>query len=139
MTVLLISCQELPEEYRGEEGRKRLEKYRYQFVKGVVEVREDLKNRIPDKPFFLIISLRDLENPVPIAVLRVKNPKFPYKFKITGRHKLREDRMIEGEMILTARISKNPRAESNPGDLVGVVPVRAGQKGVRVIIDSEVR
>ncbi len=139
LAFFLLACQDLPKEYRGEEGRKKLERYRYQFVKGVVYVSDDLKERIPQEPFFLIISLRDLENPVPIAVLRVRNPKFPYKFKITGRHKLDPDRFIEGDMILTARISKSPGADSQPGDLVGVVQVRAGQKGVKVLIDSEVR
>jgi len=139
LILLVLGCQELPKEYRGEEGRKKLERYRYQFVKGVVEVSDELKDRIPEKPYFLIISLRDLENPMPVAVLRVRNPDFPFKFKITGRHKLRADRMIEGDLILTARISKSPGADSQPGDLVGVVQVRAGQKGVRVVIDSEVR
>ncbi len=137
--LALLSCQELPKEYRGEEGKKKLEKYRYQFVKGVVDVAEGLRSRIPKDDYFLIISLRSLDDPMPVAVLRVKNPKFPYKFKITGRHKIREDRMIEGDMILTARISKNPGAESQPGDLVGIIQVRAGQKGVKVLIDSEVR
>ncbi|MDQ7039136.1 MAG: hypothetical protein Q9N26_08110 [Aquificota bacterium] len=137
--LFVAGCQELPKEYRGEEGKKKLERYRYQFVKGVVEVSGDLRGKIPEKPYFLIISLRDLENPMPVAVLRVRNPEFPFKFKITGRHKLRADRMIEGDLILTARISKNPGADPQPGDLVGVVQVRAGQKGVRVLIDSEVR
>ena len=137
--LAILSCQELPKEYRGEEGRKKLERYRYQFVKGVVDVAEDLKAKVPKEDHFLIISVRSLDDPMPVAVLRVKNPEFPFKFKITGRNKIREDRMIEGDMILTARISRSPGAESQPGDLVGVVQVRAGQKGVKVLIDSEVR
>ena len=130
--IFLTGCQELPEKYRGESGQKLLEKYRNQFVEGVVEIDESLKDRLPDKPFFLIVSARDTQNPMPIAVLRVSNPEFPYIFKITGRHKLRNDRLIEGELILTARVSKSPKADRQRGDLIGMAQARAGDRGVEI-------
>ncbi len=132
LLIFLVGCQELPKKYRGEEGRKLLEKYKYQFVEGVVELDEGLIAKLPQKPFFLIISVRDKENPMPIAVLRVRDPEFPYKFKITGKHKLRNDRMIEGELIITARVSKSPKAEREKGDLIGMAEGRAGDRGIRI-------
>ncbi len=138
LLVLIVACQELPKEYRGEEGKKKLEKYRKQFVAGVVEVKEELKDKIPEKDYFLIIAVRKSDSPAPVAVLRVKNPEFPYKFKITGKHKIRQDRMIEGDLLLTARISKSPMAEMQKGDLIGSATAVAGQKDVKIIIDTEV-
>ncbi len=133
-----LSCQELPKEYRGEEGRKKLERYKKQFVKGVVLIKEDLKDKIPEGDFFLIISVRNLQDPAPIAVVRVKNPEFPFEFKITGKDKIRPDRFIEGDLIIRARVSKSPMAEMQKGDLVGSVNAKAGDRNVKLIIDTEV-
>lgn len=138
LVFLLGACQDLPKEYRGEEGKKKLEKYRKQFVEGVVEVKEELKTKIPKEDFFLIIAVRRVNDSGPVAVLRVKNPEFPYKFRITGKHKIRQDRMIEGDLIITARISRSPMAEAQKGDLVGSSQAKAGEKGVKIIIEGEI-
>ncbi len=129
--LVLLSCQPLPKDVP-------LEKYRNQFIEGQVLLAEDLKGKAP-KEGFLIISVRDLENPMPLAVLRVKNPKLPYHFRITGKHKLSHDRLMEGEVIITARLSKFQTAELHKGDLVGSVNTKVGTKGVKVIINSEVQ
>ncbi|WP_457601013.1 c-type cytochrome biogenesis protein CcmI/CycH [Hydrogenivirga sp.] len=138
ISLIALSCQELPKEYRGEEGRKKLEKYRNQFVKGVVVLDEKLKGKLPEKPYFLIISVKNLKEPQPIAVLRVRNPEFPFEFKVTGKNKIRTDRFIEGELIVNARVSKSPMAEAKKGDLVGSASAKAGDKNVKIIIDTEV-
>ena len=136
--VAIFSCQDLPKEYRGEEGRKKLERYKKQFVSGVVEIKEDLKDKVPEGDKFLIIAVKNLTEPQPIAVLRVRNPKFPYKFKITGKNKIRKDRFIEGDLIINARISSSPTAETKKGDLVGSATAKAGDRGVKIVIDTEV-
>ncbi|EDP74576.1 hypothetical protein [Hydrogenivirga sp. 128-5-R1-1] len=138
LALLAVSCQELPKDYRGEEGRKKLERYRNQFVKGVVVVDEKLKDKIPEKPYFLIISVKNLKEPQPIAVLRVRNPEFPFTFKITGKNKIRTDRFIEGELLVSARVSRTPMAEAQKGDLVGSASAKAGDRNVKVVIDTEV-
>lgn len=137
--ALILSCQELPKEYRGEEGKKKMEKYGKQFVYGVVRLDEEVKDKVPDGDYFLILALRNPQEPQPIAVLRVKNPKFPYSFKITSKNKIREDKLIEGEVLLSARISRSPMAEVQKGDLVGAVLTRAGEREVEVLISQEVK
>jgi hypothetical protein len=94
---------------------------------------------VPKGDHFLIISVRDLENPMPIAVLRVKNPKLPYHFKITGKHKLSHDRIMEGQVVLTARISPSDKAEVQKGDLIGSTNALVGTRGVKIIINTEVK
>ena len=137
--LVIISCQELPEKYRGEEGKKLLQKYRNQFVYGTVVVDKSLLDKIPKERYFLIIAVKKKDNPMPVAVLRVTNPKFPFKFKITGKNKLSQDRFIEGELILTARISRSPGAQAQTGDLIGSVEAKAGDREVLVRITDEVR
>ncbi|RLJ71008.1 hypothetical protein BCF55_1297 [Hydrogenivirga caldilitoris] len=136
--VLTLSCQELPKDYRGEEGRKKLERYENQFVKGVVVLDDKLRDRLPEKPFFLIIAVKSPDDPQPIAVLRVKNPEFPFSFKITGKNKIRQDRLIEGDLLISVRVSKSSMAEAQKGDLVGGATAKAGDRNVKVVIDTEV-
>ena len=135
---MLLACQDLPKEYRGEEGQKKLEKYRKQFVEGVVLLDEKLKDKLPKGNYFLIIAVKNPEDPQPIAVLRVKNPKFPYRFRITGKHKIRQDKLIEGDLILSARVSKSPMAEVQRGDIVGSASAKAGERGVKIVLSTEV-
>ncbi len=135
---MLLACQDLPKEYRGEEGRKKLEKYRKQFVEGVVLLDEKLEDKLPKGDYFLIIAVKNPEDPQPIAVLRVKNPEFPYRFRISGKHKIRQDKLIEGDLILSARVSKSPMAEVQKGDIVGSASAKAGEKGVKIVLSTEV-
>ncbi len=138
MGFLIVSCQDLPKEYRGEEGKKKLERYRNQFVEGVVLLDEKLRDKLPKGDFFLIIAVKSPEDPQPIAVLRVRNPEFPYRFKITGKHKIRQDKLIEGELIVSARVSRSPMAEVQKGDLVGSASAKAGDRGVKILLSTEV-
>jgi len=138
-SLLMFSCQELPKDYRGEEGKKKLERYRNQILKGVVEIDKGLKGKLPKGDYFLIVSVKNLTEPAPIAVLRVKNPNFPFRFKITGKNKIRQDRFIEGDLILNARISPSPMAEAQKGDLVGGATAKAGDRNIKIIIDTEVQ
>ncbi len=138
LALLMVACQELPKEFQGEEGQKRLEKLRYQFVKGEVVIGESLKSKLPERPFFLIIAVKKPDNPQPLAVLRVKNPDFPYRFKISGKHKIDSRRVIEGDLIITARISKSAGASASGGDLMGSASAKAGSEDVKVEISVEV-
>jgi hypothetical protein len=136
--LIILSCQELPKEFQGPEGKKRLEALRNQFVKGEVVLSENFKGKLPQKPFFLIIAVKKPDNPQPIAVLRVENPEFPFKFTISGKHKIDSRRLIEGDLIITARISKNAGASVSGGDLMGSAQAKAGSKDVKIEISIEV-
>ena len=127
----LFSCQPLPKDVPPE-------KYRSQFIEGQVLLEDSLKNKLPKGDRFLIISVRNLEDPMPIAVLRVKNPSFPYRFKIRGKHKLRHDKIMEGDVIITARISSTQTAEAKKGDLIGFTQARVGTKDIKILINTEV-
>ncbi len=127
--ILIIGCQPLPPGVN-------IEHYKNQFVEGVVVIDEKLKDKVPKGKKYLIISLSDTTVPMPIAVLNVEDPTFPYKFRIDEKHKIDQSRFIAGMLILKARLSKSPFAEAEKGDLVGQVNVVAGTKGVRVVLNE---
>ena len=134
--LFLSSCQDIPSKYKTPEGKKILEKYKKQYVKGVVLIDEKLKDKLPGGDKFLIISVRKPDKARPVAVLRVKNPDFPYRFKITGKNKINPDDFIEGNLILMARLSKEPTAGFKQGDLYGVAQGKAGQENVKIVINQ---
>lgn len=134
----LLSCQEVPKKYKTPEGQEVLEKYKKQFVKGVVEIDPSLREKVPQDKRFLIISVRKAESqsPRPVAVLRKENPKFPYRFVITGKHKITPEDFIEGDLIIVARLSKEPTAEFKEGDLYGVASAKAGEENVKIVLNQ---
>ncbi|GAB6066085.1 hypothetical protein JCM9492_11770 [Aquifex pyrophilus] len=134
LVLFLSSCQDIPSKYKTPEGKKILEKYKKQYVKGVVLIDQKLRNKIPEGDKFLIISVRKPDQARPIAVLRVKNPEFPYRFKITGKHKINPEEFIEGDLILMARLSKEATAGFKKGDLYGVAQAKAGEENVKIVI-----
>ncbi len=127
--IILLACQPLPPGIS-------IEQYKNQFVEGVVVIDENLKDKVPEGKKYLIISLSDTTMPMPIAVMNVEDPTFPYKFRISEKHKIDQSRFIAGMLILKARLSKSPFAEPEKGDLVGQVNVIAGTKGVKVVLNQ---
>ncbi|AAC07250.1 c-type cytochrome biogenesis protein CcmI/CycH [Aquifex aeolicus] len=136
LSLLIYSCQELPKKYQTPEGKKILEKYKKQYVKGVVILDDKLKEKIPKGERYLIIAVMKEGSSRPVAVLRVKNPDFPYRFKITGKHKIVPEDFIEGKLMLTARISKEPTAGFKRGDLYGFAQAQAGDEDVKILINQ---
>jgi len=136
LSLLFFSCQEIPKKYRTPEGKKILEKYKKQYVKGVVIIDEKLKDKLPKGDKYLIIAVMKEGSPRPVAVLRVKNPEFPYRFKITGKNKIIPEDFIEGRLNITARISKEPTAGFKEGDLYGFAQAQAGDENVRILINQ---
>ena len=134
--LTFLACQDIPQKYKTPEGRKILEKYKKQFVKGTVYIDPKLRNKVPKGDKFLIISVRKVnsQSPRPVAVLRVKNPEIPYRFVITGKHKINPEDFIEGDLIITARLSKEPTAGFKNGDLYGVTNAKAGDEDVKLVI-----
>jgi len=133
LAIFLLSCQDLPEKYRTPEGKKLLEKYKNQFVEGIVVLSPEISGKKEDKRY-LVLTLRKENGGRPIAVLRAENPKFPYRFRISGKHKLDPDVFIEGDLILTGRLTSDSSLGLKEGDIFGLIPVKAGQKDVKLIL-----
>ena len=99
---------------------------------------ERLKGKLPEGGYFLIIAVKKPEDPQPVAILRVRDPEFPYRFRITGKDKIRHDKPMEGDLILSARVSRFPTAEVQKGDIVGSASAKAGERKVKILLSSEV-
>ncbi|NPA32479.1 MAG: hypothetical protein GXO04_02505, partial [Aquificae bacterium] len=137
--LLILSCQDVPQKYKTPEGRSLLQKYKKQFVEGVVILSEDIPpDALKDKRY-LIVWVRKPQSQRPVAVLRIENPRLPYRFKITGRDKLRRDELIEGELIVGARLSSDKSAGFKDGDIYGFTNAKAGQRDVKLILNHVYR
>lgn len=129
--TFFLSCQPVPEGVP-------LEKYKRQFVHGRVFIKEDIKHKITKEHRFLVLLVSKPDNPNPLAVLKVKNPQFPYDFKIHGKHKVEHERLMEGVVLITAKLGKSDSLQEEKGDLIGSITAHVGSRGVNLIIDKQV-
>lgn len=126
--MIILSCQPIPEGFNPED-------YKNQNIEGIIQVSAKLSSEIKDKRF-LTVSVRDLSEPAPIAVLNVKDPSFPYRFKIDGKNKIDHDRPLKGKVIILARLSSEQGTTAKTGDLMGSAEAIAGQRNVLIIIST---
>lgn len=125
--IFIFSCQELPPE------AYLIDKYK---IEGEVDIDPKIQNQCKG---VLFIIIRKGASPQPLAVKKVINPDFPYKFSISPADVLMPQRMneFEGELILMARISKSGSPMPQKGDCESpAMVIRAGDKGIRLLINQ---
>lgn len=107
-------------------------------IEGTIELAEDVANAVPEGAVLFLIARGPNPGP-PLAVKRIADPRFPFRFSIGP-----DDRMIKampfvGPMQITARIDRDGNATTrDPGDLAGASesPHSPGDRGVSVLIDQ---
>lgn len=125
LSFLLFSCQSLPPEAHFIDQNK---------ITGKILIDENLKDKCKGDMFIIV---RKGISPQPLAVKKVKNPDFPYNFKITPADVLFEDMFKEfkDEVILYAKISQsgNPMESSRSCESEPIV-VKTGTQNVVIKI-----
>jgi cytochrome c-type biogenesis protein CcmH len=111
-------------------------------IRGEVRLAQALKARVrPDDTVFVVA--RAVDGPrVPLAVLRRRAAELPLSFALDDALAMAPNVKLSdfSKVIVTARISRNGTAQRQTGDLEGAsAPVRPGQRGVEVTIDSVVQ
>jgi cytochrome c-type biogenesis protein CcmH len=77
---------------------------------------------------------------MPLAIAKIRVRDLPYRFAFDDTSAMMPDMKISAfpEIVIGARVSKSGSATPSPGDLEGVsTPVKPGQSGIRVSIDSQ--
>lgn len=128
---LAFSCQKLPPEADFIEQNK---------VYGLVIVDDKLKGKCDG---YLFVVVRKVDSPQPLAVKRVKNPDYPYKFVLSPADVMVESsfQLFEGELLLYVKTSKsgNPFEESGYCES-DIVPVLTGKtspdRRIKILINS---
>jgi len=81
----------------------------------------------------LFIFAKKLGTPMPAAVLRIPNPKLPYKFTLSEKNAMAPGTPFDGPFTVTARLSPNGDAMDKSGPEGSLAkPVAVGTKNVKI-------
>jgi len=109
-------------------------------VSGTITLASPLQRRVPRANAVLFVIAKN-RGGVPLAVLRIVNPRFPVSFTMTE-----QDLLVPGSRPrepLELQVQMNTHGNVGmpvPGDLEGVHPdlVRPGERRVHVVIDRQI-
>jgi cytochrome c-type biogenesis protein CcmH len=110
-------------------------------VSGTVSVRKDLIGKIDPADTVFIFAQLPQGPKMPLASLRIVAKELPYHFTLDDSVAMSPNDKLSNhpEVTISARVSKSGQAMAQSGDLQGKVgPVKLGQKGVMITIDSMV-
>jgi cytochrome c-type biogenesis protein CcmH len=111
-------------------------------IRGEVRLAQALQDRVRPEDTVFVVA-RAVDGPrMPLAVLRREAAELPLSFALDDTLAMAPDVKLSdfSKVIVTARISRNGTAQRRTGDLEGAsAPVRPGQRGVEVTIDSVVQ
>jgi len=106
-------------------------------IRGRVSVAAELASRVPPGAVLFIVARRAAAGP-PLAVKRVRDPRFPLEFSLGPEDRMIQTLPFQGPLQLSARLDADGNAMSRePGDLMGEVSgaVPTGAAGVEIVID----
>ena len=110
-------------------------------VSGTVSIAPELASRVqPDDTLF--VFARPVDGPrMPLAIVRVQARNLPYDFTLDDTMAMTATTLSSAsQVVIGARISRSGNAQASSGDLEGFsAAVRPGARGVRIVIDREVR
>lgn len=107
-------------------------------IAGTIRVAPDLTARVQEG-FVLFVIARKAAGP-PFAVRRIVAPRFPLPYRLGPEDVMMAGSAFEGEVRMSARISRTGSSAAQTGDLEGdhPTPVRVGARDVDIVI-SRVR
>ncbi|WP_297888185.1 hypothetical protein [Sulfurihydrogenibium sp.] len=125
MVIFGLACQPLPPEVKFIDQNK---------ITGKIVLDDSLKGKCGGDLFIIV---RKGISPQPLAVKKVKNPKYPYEFKITPADVITEDMFKEfkDEVILYVKTSQsgNPMESSQSCESEPII-VKTGTQNVLIKI-----
>lgn len=86
----------------------------------------------------LFIFAKKLGNPMPVAVLRIPDPKLPLKFSLSGKNAMVPGTPFDGPFTVAARYSPRGDVMDKSGpESVQTKPVAVGTTGIKLELKSE--
>lgn len=99
-------------------------------ISGVV----DIKGEVP-KGVLYVFAKKFSGMPMPLAVKRIENPKYPYKFTLSDTDKMMKNIPFTGPFKVVARISPSGSATDKSGiEISTTAPVEDGEKDLKLIL-----
>ena len=86
----------------------------------------------------LFVIARKAGSPMPVAVVRVTEPKLPYKFKMSGKDAMSPGTPFEGPFSIVARFSPSGDALDKSGpEAVSEKPVAVGATDLKLELKAK--
>tara|TARA_B100001971_G_scaffold111191_1_gene102089 strand:+ start:29673 stop:30035 length:363 start_codon:yes stop_codon:yes gene_type:complete len=102
-------------------------------ISGVV----DIKGDIP-KGVLYVFAKKFSGMPMPLAVKRIENPKFPLKFTLNDSDKMMKNMPFVGPFKVVARISPSGSATDKSGiEVSTTAPVEDGEKELKLVLKKD--
>lgn len=109
------------------------------FVSGTITVSKEIAAKVSPTDTVFIFAQLPKGPRMPLASVKISARDLPYQFKLDDSATLMPDNKLSShpEVVIGARISKRGEAMPASGDLQGkTAPVKLGQRGVSVVIDT---
>jgi cytochrome c-type biogenesis protein CcmH len=110
-------------------------------ISGMVTVSKDLSAKVSPTDKVFIFAQAPQGPKIPIASLKIDSKQLPYRFKLDDAVSMSPNDKLSNhaEVMISARVSKSGQAMAQSGDLQGKTgPVKLGQQGVAIVIDTVV-
>lgn len=92
----------------------------------------------PSAGLFVFARPEGVDAGPPLAVRKHGIFDFPFNFEIGQLNTMIEGSVFAGNLTLTARLDQDGNRKSSRGDVEGKVVVKAGEKGVKLVLDTVV-
>lgn len=110
-------------------------------ISGMVTVSKDLIAKVSPTDQVFIFAQAPQGQKMPIASLKIDSKQLPYRFTLDDAVSMSPNDKLSNhaEVMISARVSKSGQAMAQSGDLQGKIgPVKLGQQGVAIVIDTVV-
>lgn len=102
-------------------------------ISGTIEI----KGEVP-KGVLYVFAKKFSGMPMPLAVKRIENPKFPYQFTLSDADKMMKNMPFEGPFKVVARISPSGSATDKSGiEVMTTEPVKDGAKDLKLVLKKD--
>lgn len=102
-----------------------------QLISGEVSIKGD----VPKGTLYIFAKKFDGKMPMPLAVKKIENPKFPVKFELGPEDAMMKQIPFKGPFKITARISPSGSATDKSGLEVSTEKeINAGDKNVKLTL-----
>ena len=127
----------LPESLKKELARKSDPNVHKNDVSGSILMAPGVQVAIhPSAGLFIFARPEGIDAGPPLAVRKHGIFDFPFEFEVGQLNTMIEGSIFEGSLTLTARLDQDGNRKSSPGDIEGKIVVKAGEKGVKLVLDT---
>ena len=96
-----------------------------------------IKGEVPKGVLFIFAKKFGGKMPMPLAVKKINNPKFPLQFELSDKDAMMKQIPFKGPFVITARLSPSGSAMDKSGvETSTTEKIKLGQKDIKLILSK---